>query len=402
MIIPYTNVNLATKVRDILNEAGGKVNNNLISFFSPEAKLNKWSKHKPVKYSNPFPLDEDDYDRLYSDKLYWWKAYNGLCGFKEDSIKFNSIDALIQAYQNGNTYVYELPTGGQQYPYRLGDFRGYNTEAKSPIWSFEITGGDMIMDEGGYSDRNNSYHTFTIMSDQVDEEHNLTFSDIAPDGTDFTLHDWFFGVAVTDGKNILFKKDSNMIGYYANGDNWVISLDVTLTELADKAMANFGQFVVYPIITNGEAKKFIACDVPPVEFSIKLDPAIAKVGWMDSEPHYCKMTVNGALSFYATLAWNKDYENSSFNFESYYIDKNGKKEIIRSESNITPQKNAIKENDDNVYYMYISPEYFNMSGKSSIQEGATYYLSVAFTNSYGVLITDIIECELKSSNPDDL
>lgn len=51
MIIPNTDVNLATEVRDVLSDAGGVVNNNLVSFFTPDANINKWSKYKPVKYS---------------------------------------------------------------------------------------------------------------------------------------------------------------------------------------------------------------------------------------------------------------------------------------------------------------------------------------------------------------
>ena len=81
MIIPNTDINLATEVRDVLSNAGGIVDNNLSSFFTANAKIKKWSKHKPVKYHSDFPLTEEEYDKLYEDKLYWWKAHNGLCGF---------------------------------------------------------------------------------------------------------------------------------------------------------------------------------------------------------------------------------------------------------------------------------------------------------------------------------
>ena len=42
-VIPTTDVNLATKVRNVLNSAGGSVSDILSTFFSSSAKLNMWS-----------------------------------------------------------------------------------------------------------------------------------------------------------------------------------------------------------------------------------------------------------------------------------------------------------------------------------------------------------------------
>ena len=46
MIIPNTKINLATNIRNVLNNAGGTVSNKTSSFFTPAAKINKWSKYK--------------------------------------------------------------------------------------------------------------------------------------------------------------------------------------------------------------------------------------------------------------------------------------------------------------------------------------------------------------------
>lgn len=45
-VIPSTNVNLATNICDVLNAAGGSVGSdgNVASFFTSEAKINKWAK----------------------------------------------------------------------------------------------------------------------------------------------------------------------------------------------------------------------------------------------------------------------------------------------------------------------------------------------------------------------
>lgn len=384
MVIPKTDVNLATEVRDVLTQYGGTVSDYLPSFFTTAAKINKWSKHKPVKYRADFPLYDDEYDKLYNDKLYWWKAYNGLCGFVWSSVEFNTLDDLIYAYNNDRTFVYELPTGGSQYPYRLGDFREYYPDAKSPVYSFKITGGQMIQNAW------DTYYEFTVLGNQdVNSQYNLTLQDISPDDTDFTLSTWFFGVIISDGKTHFIKKSDDFIG---DDVDWTQTVKVTLRDMADKAMANPGQYIAYPVITNSTSKRFIACDVPAVSFSVIIDPAEAKVGWMTEPEPYCKFK-NGALHFYATLSWHSDYENSTFTFESYVIRKTGLKETIRVESGITPVKNSQNENDPDVYYMNIGDSpYLSMANKVEYTDGDVFYLSVAYANSTGSTITDVIDC----------
>lgn len=130
--IPSTNVNLATNVRDILNAAGGSVNNNLITFFQTGAKLNRWSKYKPVQSSfvgaPPFAS--------------WYEGDNHKCGL--DYPSYSSAAQLRANYSGVADWKYVLPTS----PLRLHDFRGYNTDAKYQISKIEcpvriITGGNI-------------------------------------------------------------------------------------------------------------------------------------------------------------------------------------------------------------------------------------------------------------------
>lgn len=119
-IIPNTNVNLATNVRDVLNSAGGSVSNALTSFFSASAKINKWAKFKPESYAKDFDLTEDD--RMKNDY-----------GFDSRSIGYGaSVSELFTNAIAGTTWVYVLPSGGSSSPYRLGDFRKYNPTAQPP------------------------------------------------------------------------------------------------------------------------------------------------------------------------------------------------------------------------------------------------------------------------------
>lgn len=391
-LIPNTNVNLATNVRDVLNNSGGNVTNELITFFKPQANLNKWSKHKPVKYHTLFTISDDEYDRLYDDKLYWWKAYDGLCGFTKDSIEFSSLDALVNAYMNNAVYVYELPTGGSLWPYRLGDFRNYYTDAESPIYSFEITAGQMIYDAG------HTYHDFEILENSdIDERYNLTLSDISPDGDSITLDEWFYGIIISDGSSHFTKKSSTTIGSNT-GHSTIITL--TLQEMMDRSMGAIGDYTAYPFITNGTGKRFIACDVSPIQFSVIRDPAEERVGWMESEPHYYVQT-GGKKSFYATLAWHEAYDyEGAFDFSAYSVSADGTIDEIAVVNDVTPQKDGQSATSDSVYYMEIGNS-VEVSGSSATSDDETFYLKVSYASSTGKTISKTIECKGQTVDPEN-
>ena len=59
-VIPNSNVNLATNIRDVLNAAGGSVSNDTLSFFATSAKINKWAFYKPESFKKDFNLTETD------------------------------------------------------------------------------------------------------------------------------------------------------------------------------------------------------------------------------------------------------------------------------------------------------------------------------------------------------
>ena len=119
-VIPSTNVNLATNIRDVLNAAGGSVSNDTLSFFATSAKINKWAFYKPESFKKDFNLTETD-------------RYNNNHGFDATTISNISVEALFTNAKSGNIWNYILPKGGSDSPYRLGDFRLYNTEAQPPF-----------------------------------------------------------------------------------------------------------------------------------------------------------------------------------------------------------------------------------------------------------------------------
>lgn len=113
-VIGTTNISLAT-VRDTLNGAGGSVTNELASFFASAAKLNPYSKNKPVRYNKDFDITDTEK-----------KSVNY-------GLEINGASGIVI----GGSWNYLLPRGKNTYnePYRLGDFRGYNTSSGAPIVS---------------------------------------------------------------------------------------------------------------------------------------------------------------------------------------------------------------------------------------------------------------------------
>jgi len=108
-------------VRDTLNANGGTVGNNLTSFFTTSANINKWSKKKPVDYNKTAPLTEQEF------KLANYGLSNYYLG--RTMTPKQLMDAAIAGT---DFYPYVLPSGGASSPYRLSDFCEYNTKAEPP------------------------------------------------------------------------------------------------------------------------------------------------------------------------------------------------------------------------------------------------------------------------------
>lgn len=109
-IIPSQNVTW-DDIRDTLAAGGGSVNNDVASAFKESAKINMWSKHKPVKHLKLFPTDYN----------YLKEAKYGL-----------TVPAMVHPVDNGkltnNVWQYEIPSVDSDAK-RLGDFRNYNPNA---------------------------------------------------------------------------------------------------------------------------------------------------------------------------------------------------------------------------------------------------------------------------------
>ena len=77
--------------------------------------INKWSPHKPVHSSKLFDLNDADFgitDKTFKLIVPSYSRLEDLC-----------LNTIIKT----PSYTYEKPKGGNSSPYRLGDFKGYNS-----------------------------------------------------------------------------------------------------------------------------------------------------------------------------------------------------------------------------------------------------------------------------------
>lgn len=103
-----------TKVRNALGE-----NTHDVGSLCKSSKINMWSKRKPVRRAVDFIADPNEVGKTLDHK--WGLTLAGFKGVISDG---NDDDRRTE---------YNRPNGGSSQPYRLGDFRGYNHEAKIPL-----------------------------------------------------------------------------------------------------------------------------------------------------------------------------------------------------------------------------------------------------------------------------
>lgn len=119
----------AVDIRDTLNHYGGKVTNDTTSYFTTDANINRWSKHKPIINKDPFlPFKSDA-----------WNKQTGTIPMVSMHSNLQYEPALIEVWNGCSEdewFQYALPSGGTSEPLRLGDFRGYRADATSPFKSF--------------------------------------------------------------------------------------------------------------------------------------------------------------------------------------------------------------------------------------------------------------------------
>lgn len=156
-------------VKSVLGE-----NSNDLATLCTSPKINVWAKYKPT-----------DYNAAFTDN--WSKGKDGNYGLNITvDNRVSSWNALVAEYSksnNGYSNIYKRPNGGATSPYRLGDFRGYNHNAKPEI-------GDYLAATNYIEDQQISlsvtHNVITVDGDQV------SYKDVE------VYNGLYFGYIITD------------------------------------------------------------------------------------------------------------------------------------------------------------------------------------------------------------
>ena len=169
-VIKSSNIVLSSDIGSVLNAAGGSVNiNQPATFFTSAANINPFSKKKPVILEQSFCQDLDSSQPNYIEK--WWRDKYWWFGFKP----ITPNDNVAYFYQNNINWEWNPPTGGSTAPMRLGDFRGYKTDAAPFVRSAKSKGFTVTLNK--WTDMADAiYYNFRIWINT--DENAITLSDL--------------------------------------------------------------------------------------------------------------------------------------------------------------------------------------------------------------------------------
>lgn len=141
-VIPNSNVNLATNIRDVLNAAGGSATNDVITFFDKK-NLNPYSLEKPMSVKGVSGLSNIMIELTDEDKRkcnYGYSTPSSITMINLTSYVRNGvIPSGWEGSDMGFGWFYNPPTGGSSDPYRLADFKGYDSLQKT-AFTFTLDG----------------------------------------------------------------------------------------------------------------------------------------------------------------------------------------------------------------------------------------------------------------------
>lgn len=231
-VIKNSNIVLSSDIGSVLNTAGGSVNiNQPATFFTADAKLNPWSKKKPVIRNVNFAQDFDSTKPDYFEG--WWKAHDGKCGFTIPS--HTTMNSVMDATTGGmNGWVYNIPNGSTTQPRRLGDFVGYDTNATPPFTDFKFP--SVVTNVYG-SSAEGSFLNNTIVTQGTSVE----IGDLP------ALKDYYFGVMLYK-PSTKYSTWNTMDTTIGNGQALKVTIDTT-------SLATGEDWVAVPFISTAKQKQ---------------------------------------------------------------------------------------------------------------------------------------------------
>ena len=319
-----------------------------VSTLCTHSAINKWSKYKPIEMDDAAP----DRNSL------WYEGDDGCCGFKQNSIIFNDISLLVQAYNNGTTYQYQPPTSYK----RLADFGGYEHNAKSPCWSINVMGEI-------YADTSSSSVILSVdWNNGIDTNTNFTPLDLFP-VTAVPVELCYFGCVILVGGRMMYKTSKNQIGDV---------LYPFLVELTRAEVSTVGTHQIFPAIftvpiptltASGGGVKVIALPPPSSgtfqkTFTVKQSAFTNSIWWTNAwYSQAAKLTIGG------TLGYKSSYEGTNVSI-NFYKTLNGVKDSI---GNMSVTLSHTSSNGE-TYYMDIE-----RTLNQATEQGVIYSISVTLS-----------------------
>lgn len=222
----------AIDIRDTLSNYGGKVDNKTSSYFTKDANINRWSKHKPIPNSKLFlPFDDEA-----------WNKQTGTIPMVSMHSNLQYEPALIEVWNGCSEdewFEYAPPTGGTSQPLRMGDFRGYRADATSPFKSFSCDSTEIEPVNGTANFTLNMRYYLNDENAQADGG-MLSLEDIALDLNDYEYY--MLLVAKFTPKNTGPTQYKAWIGASTKKANWgelVSSIDIGMINTTNEGTYEF-------------------------------------------------------------------------------------------------------------------------------------------------------------------
>lgn len=223
-VIGNSNV-LVQEIGQVLNSAGGSVDvNQPLTYFTLAAKINIFSKKKPVVRKVDFCQDYDSSRGDYFPE--WWKGTSGNCGIKFEHVpNLNDLPSVVDGELNG--WEYELPQGTENAPFRLGDFVGYDSDAKPFVEGFSLS-------RDSVENKTNSKFTVNFIT-RPDESKptSLTFAD--------------FGASLANYYPAVYLRKGTL-GYFISASNTVSSSTGLFVDVPTNGL-DTGEWEVYVFLS---------------------------------------------------------------------------------------------------------------------------------------------------------
>lgn len=207
-IIPNENVNIQDIVDTLVHNGAvftyEDIDNNgalttldLRQLFSENANINIFSKKKPVVRKINFCQDFDSTKPDYYAE--WWKGTSGNCGIQFNNVSPTDLPNVVDGSLNG--WEYQLPQGGENAPFRLGDFCGYDPNAKPFVEGFSLS-RNIVENKSG-----SSFTVNFITTPNESKPTSLTFADFGA-----SLDNYYPAVYLRKGSLGYFISASQTVG----------------------------------------------------------------------------------------------------------------------------------------------------------------------------------------------